>query len=188
MEIPIPSPKVPPGDDRVALGKKHESKHKNGSTTHKAGTPTEADVAHHGKSASNGQAIKAPTTLWKREAVMLTFVNNHNEDIWLVYMFYSPDTCGEYGNFQGSVGITSRRVKAQPCTKTRSATSTTATGISTRKTGLRPSCGKGCFRFRSRQRRSLQYLSGHRQHRRPAVGLAQFDVGDYDDFIVYVNG
>lgn len=31
---------------------------------------------------------------------MLTFVNNHNEDIWLVYMFYAPDACGEYGNFQ----------------------------------------------------------------------------------------
>jgi uncharacterized membrane protein len=31
---------------------------------------------------------------------MLTFVNNHSEDVWLAYMFYAPDVCGEYGGFQ----------------------------------------------------------------------------------------
>jgi hypothetical protein len=63
-----PSPKVPPGDERVALGTKTElknSKHKSGFATHKAGTQTEADTAHHGKTASKRQAIKAPTTLEK---------------------------------------------------------------------------------------------------------------------------
>ena len=31
---------------------------------------------------------------------MLEFVNNFSEDIWVVYMFYSPDTCGDYDKFQ----------------------------------------------------------------------------------------
>ena len=62
-----PSPKVPPGDERVALGKKIESKGSKhtGFATHKAGTQTEADTANHGKTASKKQAIKAPTTLGK---------------------------------------------------------------------------------------------------------------------------
>ena len=61
-----PSPKVPPGDERVSRGKKIESTspmRKAGFATHKAGTQTEADIAHHGKTPSKRQAIKAPTTL-----------------------------------------------------------------------------------------------------------------------------
>jgi hypothetical protein len=62
------SPKVPPGDERVALGKKLEAKglkQKAGFATHKAGTNTEADFAQQGKTPSKRQSIKAPTTLGK---------------------------------------------------------------------------------------------------------------------------
>jgi hypothetical protein len=61
------TPKVPPGDKRVSLGKKSEAptSKQGGSVTHKAGTQTEADTSHHGKTASKRQAIKAPTTLGK---------------------------------------------------------------------------------------------------------------------------
>lgn len=31
---------------------------------------------------------------------MLKFVNNYTEDIWVAYMFYAPDVCGDYQNFQ----------------------------------------------------------------------------------------
>jgi hypothetical protein len=62
------SPKVPPGDEGVALGNKLESKgskQKTGFATHKAGTHTEADYAHQGKVPSKSQSIKAPTSVKK---------------------------------------------------------------------------------------------------------------------------
>jgi uncharacterized membrane protein len=31
---------------------------------------------------------------------MLAFCNSFHEEIWVAYMFYSPDTCGQDGNFQ----------------------------------------------------------------------------------------
>ena len=57
------SPKIPPGVERVSLGKKLESKRqKAGFVAHKAGTHTEADYTHHGRTASKKQSIKAPTS------------------------------------------------------------------------------------------------------------------------------
>jgi uncharacterized membrane protein len=31
---------------------------------------------------------------------MLAFCNGFHEEVWVAYMFYSPDTCGGEGNFQ----------------------------------------------------------------------------------------
>lgn len=62
------SPKVPAGDERVALGKKLESKQSKQTTgfaTHNAGVHSEADYAHQGKVPSKRQSIKAPTSVKK---------------------------------------------------------------------------------------------------------------------------
>ena len=31
---------------------------------------------------------------------MLAFCNHNTQDLWVAYMFYSPDACGGLGNFQ----------------------------------------------------------------------------------------
>jgi uncharacterized membrane protein len=34
----------------------------------------------------------------------LAFVNNFTEDVWVAYMFYSPDVCGGEGNDWQAIG------------------------------------------------------------------------------------